>query len=65
MAKKFAESGEYVISVEDSGSIKVFRTYDNVKGALREVSEKIGFEYDPNWTTRQFGAKLIDHLNKD
>ena len=64
MAKKSVTAGEYVLSVLDSGSIEVYRKYDNVKGALREVSEKEGFEYDPNWTTRQFGSKLIDFLKK-
>ena len=60
----YAESGEYVIFQTEEGSIQVYRDYDNVKGALREISEKIGFEYDPAWTTRQFGSKLIDELNK-
>ena len=60
----YAESGEYVIFQTEEGSIQVYRDYDNVKGALREISEKIGFEYDPTWTTRQFGSKLIEELNK-
>ena len=60
----YAESGEYVIFQTEEGSIQVYRDYDNVKGALREISEKIGFEYDPAWTTRQLGSKLIDELNK-
>lgn len=58
-----AESGEYVIFKEASGSIQVFKDYDNVKGALREIAAQIGFEYDSAWTTRQFGSKLIDHIN--
>ena len=62
MAKKSAIAGEYILSVLDSGSIEVYRIYDNVKGALREVAEKEGFEYDTNWTTRQLGSKLIDYL---
>ena len=64
MAKKSAISGEYIITQEDNGSISTYRHYDNVKGALREVAEKIGFEYDPNWTTRQFGSKIIDYINQ-
>lgn len=64
MAKKSAQSGEYMLSVLDSGSIEVYRIYDNVKAALREIAEKEGFEYDANWTTRQFGSKLIDFLNE-
>ena len=62
MAKKSVIAGEYILSVLDSGSIEVYRIYDNVKGALREVAEKEGFEYDANWTTRQLGSKLIDFI---
>lgn len=61
--KKIARAGEYIIMQTDEGSIKVYRDYDNVKGALREISEKIGFEFDSAWTTRQFGSKLLDKLN--
>ena len=64
MEKKSAITGEYVVTVLESGSIEVYRIYDNVKGALREIAEKEGFEYDANWTTRQFGSKLIDFLNE-
>ena len=64
MAKKSVITGEYVVSVLDNGAIEVYRIYDNVKGALREIAEKEGFEYDPNWNTRQFGSKLIDFLNE-
>ena len=62
MAKKSVVAGEYILSVLESGSVEVHRVYDNVKGALREVAENEGFEYDPNWNTRQFGPKLIDFL---
>lgn len=61
--KKAARVGNYMIVQNDEGGIVVFRTYDNIKGALREISEEIGFSYDPAWTTRQFGSKLIDALN--
>ena len=53
-----------MLSVQEIGSIEVYRVYDNVKGALREVAEKEGFEYDPDWTTRQLGSKLIDFINE-
>ena len=62
MAKKSVIAGEYILSVLDSGSIEVYRIYDNVKGALREIADKEGFEYDANWNTRQFGSKLIDFI---
>ena len=60
---KSATIGEYVINVLESGSIEAYRVYDNVKGSLREVAEKLGFEVDPEWTTRQLGNKLIDFIN--
>lgn len=59
MAKKSAISGEYIITVEDSGTVRVCKIYDNVKSSLRECADAKGFEYDTNWTTRQFGSKLI------
>ena len=64
MTKKSVIAGEYILSVLDSGSIEVYRIYDNVKGALREIAEKEGFEYDVNWNTRQFGSKLIDFISE-
>ena len=58
-----AEIGEYTIVKRDSGSIETYRTYDNTKGALREIAESISFTFDPEWTTRQFGSKLVDFIN--
>lgn len=58
-----AQFGEYGVQVLDSGSIESFKLYDNTKEALREIAQTIGFAYDNNWTTRQFGSKLIDHLS--
>lgn len=58
-----AQFGEYGVRVLDSGSIESFKLYDNTKGALREIAEKIGFDYDKNWNTRQFGSKLITALS--
>ncbi|MBO4655922.1 MAG: hypothetical protein J5644_10290 [Bacteroidales bacterium] len=57
--------GNYVIRVLESGSIETYRTYDVQKEALREIADKIGFEYDKEWTVRQLGSKLIDFINKD
>ena len=37
----------------------MYRIYENVKGALREIAEKQGFEYDSQWTTQQLGAKIV------
>lgn len=66
MAKvKNARFGEHNISQNTEGSIQVYRDYDNVKGTLCEIAESIRFEYENAWTTRQFGSKLIDELNKE
>ena len=56
--------GNYCIRVKDNGAIETYRTYDNTKEALREIAGKNGFEFDQAWTTRQFGSKLIDALQK-
>lgn len=61
MAKKSAISGEYIIQVEDSGSVVVYRIYDNVKGGLREIASILNLEYDNNWTTRQLGTKILQN----
>ncbi|MFC0819460.1 hypothetical protein [Moraxella marmotae] len=58
-----AHFGEYGVQVLNSGSILSFKSYSNTKGALREIAKKAGIAYDENWTTRQFGSKLIDALS--
>ena len=65
--KKSVTYGDYNINIASNNSVTVLKggvAYDNVKGALREIAEKEGFEYDPAWTTRQFGSKLVDFLNE-
>ena len=64
MPKKSAISGDFVISVEENGSIAAYKFYSNTMEALREVAKQEGFELDPKWTTRQCGNKLIDFINK-
>ncbi|MDO4699093.1 MAG: hypothetical protein Q4A69_00195 [Moraxella sp.] len=59
MSKKSAVCGEYLISQDKSGSISVLRKFDNVKASLRAIADKVGFDYDDKWTTRQFGSKLV------
>ncbi len=68
LIKKFgegnlAEVGEFTITKRDSGSFEIYQVFGTTKAALREISEKIGFEYDPKWTTRQFVSKLVDYIN--
>ncbi len=51
--------GEYHLERRDDGHIDVYQEYSNTKGALREISELIGFEYDKEWGTQQFGANIV------
>lgn len=43
------------------GRVTVYRVHptDSVKATLRELSEQHGFEYQKEWNTRSFGARLI------
>ena len=64
--KKSAVSGDYTIGITPENKVVVnkgSKAYDNTKGALREISEKVGFEVDPNWNTQQLGSKLVDFIN--
>ena len=60
--KQVATTEDYIVARYEDDSIGVYNRYGNTKGALREIAEAQGFEYDPTWTTRQFGKKLIDAL---
>lgn len=60
MAIKSAISGEYIITQEDNGSIRVCQIFDNVIESLREASKSVGFKFEPNWNTRQFGKNLVN-----
>ena len=60
MAIKSAISGEYIITQEDNGSIRVCQIFDNVINSLREASKSVGFKFDSNWNTRQFGKNLVN-----
>jgi len=59
MAKKSAISGEYIITVEDSGTVRVCKIYDNVIGSLREIAATKGFEIDPKWNTQETGRRIV------
>ena len=66
MAKKQATYGNYTVIVNDDNSITVKdngNVCDNSKAALRDIAALVGFEVNPDWNTRQFGAKLVDFMN--
>ena len=66
-----AASGKTPVSEVNAGSFSIIKNSDgsysvsidgsicsNSKGAMRQIAEALGFEYDKVWTTQQFGAKL-------
>ena len=57
--KKSVISGEFIIEIDKTGHVSVYRIYDNVMGSIREIYEKENLEYDPTWTQRQIGYNLI------
>ena len=66
MAKFTATYQNWRIDVEDNGSLQIYDNgvlCDNTKNAVREIAQKVGFEIDENWNTRQMGRKLVDFLN--
>ena len=66
--KKTATYGEYVINVANDNSIEVLKNgvvCDVAKAALRDIASLVGFSVDPDWNTRQLGAKLVDFLNEN
>ncbi len=65
MAKKSCIAGEFIVEELDSGSISIYKVYDNVKGGLREAAAAVGLDVDPAWTTRQLGSKLINFVNAE
>lgn len=59
MAIKSAINGEYILTIEDNGSARVCKIFDNVIGSLRECAKSIKFNVDPKWNTQDLGRKLI------
>ena len=65
--------GKYTIEQMPNGEITVKQRVDGVnktiakgqiKATLRKIAEiAANFQYDENWNTRQFGKKLITHIN--
>lgn len=65
MAKQ-ATYGNYVVTVEDNGSVNVTKSgalCDNTNAALKEIAEQIGFAVDPKWNCRQLGPKILKEIS--
>ena len=56
--------GEYEIEKEPGGRINLLKTYGNTKEGLRHISDEIGFEYNMEWNTQQFGRSLMNFIVK-
>lgn len=56
------------ININDDNSVEVIKDgviAENTKEALRQLSQQIGFEFDPNWNTQTFGRKVYDFLQNN
>ena len=64
--KDSASSGEFFVGIKEDKKVVVTKAgevCDNTKAALREIAEKTGFKFESDWTTQQFGKKLVAFLN--
>lgn len=62
-------TGNWFIHLSDSGKFTVYKSESDhfyvlpvAKAALREISDEVGFSFDPSWTTNQLGNKLLNFL---
>ena len=65
--KDSASSGEFFVGIKEDKKVVVAKAgevCDNTKAALREIAEKTGFKFESDWTTQQFGKKLVAFLNE-
>ncbi|MCR5550384.1 MAG: leucine-rich repeat protein [Bacteroidales bacterium] len=65
--KKSAEFEDYIINITEDKKVIVTKdgeVCEVTKVALREIAGKAGFNYDSEWTTQQFGRKLVAFLNE-
>lgn len=61
---KDGKVGEYEIQRDPNNRINVIRTYSVAKGGLKDCADSIGFPYETEWPTRQFGQKLLYFVQK-
>lgn len=59
--------GKYSVTKNEKGGYTVTidgQVCENAKSGMKQIAEAIGFDYDPSWTTQQFGAKLSKALTE-
>lgn len=61
---KTAKFKDITINKMESGKIEIFQECKNTIEALRAIAKQMGFEYDDNWNTQTFGAKLAAYLDE-
>jgi hypothetical protein len=61
---KIAKFKDIIINKTDSGKIEIYQECKNTVATLRAIAQQMGFEYDDNWNTRSFGAKLLAFLEE-
>ena len=61
---KQAVIDEYTIELDESGKVSVRQLSTNVKETLRAIYVRKNWEFDPKWTTQQFGSDLIKRLGR-
>jgi len=62
----FADFEIYHIVQCETGKIIIYNEQEplpNVIATLRQIANKIHFDYSESWNTQQFGAKLIKYIN--
>lgn len=59
MAIKSAISGEYIITQEDNGAIRICQIFDNIEESLLDAAKFIKLKIDPNWDTVRLGEELV------
>ena len=60
MAKKSVIIGEYVVTIEDTGTVSVSQIYKSTMQAMREMAALKGMEVPSNWNNHFLGKKLLD-----
>ena len=59
MAIKSAISGEYIITQEDNGAIRICQIFDNIEESLQEAAKFTKLKIDPIWDTLRLGKELV------
>ena len=59
MALKSAISGEYIITQEDNGSIRICQIFDNIEDSLKDAAKFTKLKIDSTWDTVRLGKELV------